>query len=423
MDANLKPAAKTVTGGRTITIAAGFGIAVLILSYAINGMDRVLFPLLLTDVRREYGVGLPEAGLLSTIFTLGMALAGLPTGYLMSRCSRKTVTLIGMLIYSAGTIVTVFSGGFADMIIYRAATGIGEAMQLTALLAIFSSYFSRNRAIGVGTLNYAYAFGAIIGPILGTGLLVHLGTWRAPMIAFGFLGFLVMLLVVIAVRPSLSEVDGSTFRELRAGGAPTLLNRNTILLAILSVLLGLGLYGYLGMYPTFLREQLHFAPTGIGRVMSAYGLGVLVSLATGWLGDRFSARVVLSSSFLFAAGVCALLFNGPASVVAQAAFSFVLGATFSGTIFVNLAGYSVKAVTDALAGRASGIFVTSLYASATVAGYLIGWLVRLSDWKSAADLQLVLLCVIAAVISLFVRSPPVSSTSQDGGGVSGWIKT
>src|ERR1700757_2546957 len=109
-----------------VLIAAG----VLILSYCVNAMDRTLFPLLLTDVRREYGLGLPEAGLLSTIFTLGMALAGIPTGYLMSQFSRKTVTQIGMLIYSAGTIVTVLSAGFADMIVYRAATGIGEAMQL-----------------------------------------------------------------------------------------------------------------------------------------------------------------------------------------------------------------------------------------------------------------------------------------------------
>jgi MFS family permease len=118
--------------------------------------------------------------------------------------------------------------------------------------------------------------------------------------------------------------------------------------------------------------------------------------------------MVLCVSFLLAAGVCALLFNGPGSFMAQLVFSFALGAIFSGTIFVNLAGYHVKVVTGELAGRASGIFVTTLYGSATAAGYLIGWLVRLSDWASAANLQLVLLCVIAAAISLLVRSSPVS---------------
>ncbi|KQY99417.1 MFS transporter [Pseudolabrys sp. Root1462] len=379
------------------------GAGVLILSYCVNAMDRTLFPLLLTDVRREYGLGLPEAGLLSTIFTLGMAVAGLPTGYLLSRYSRKAVIQIGMLIYSAGTIITIMSYGFSDMLVYRALTGVGEAMQLTALLAVFSSYFVRHRAVAVGALNYAYAFGAIIAPMLGTKLLVSYGSWHAPMIAFGVLGFALMILVAVLVRSWLSEATGEAQAHAALGGAATLQNRNTYVLTALSVVFGLGLYGYLGMYPTFLREQLHFAPSDIGRVMSSYGLGVLVSALAGWLGDRFSPRVVLSVSFLAAAVISAALFNGPAAVGTQAALSFCLGMAFSGTIFVNLAAYHVKAVRGELAGRASGVFVTSVYASATVAGYLIGWLVKLFGWSTAGDVQLAALCLLAAVLSLLVR--------------------
>ncbi len=262
----------------TITFAA-IAIGVLILSYAVNGMDRVLFPVLLTDVRHEYGFGLPEAGLLSTIFTLGMAIAGLPTGYLMSRYSRKTVTQIGIFIYSAGTLISVLAFGFADMLFYRAVTGIGEAMQLTALLAIFSSYFSRYRAAGLGTLNYAYAFGAIVGPSLGTSLMVAYGTWRAPMVTYGVLGFILMVVLAIVVRPWLSEVGGIKQEEQMTGGVLTLRNRNTMVLTALTVLFGLAIYGYLGMYPTFLREQLHFAPKDIGQVMSTYGLACWYPLA------------------------------------------------------------------------------------------------------------------------------------------------
>ena len=35
-------------------VFAKIGIAVLLLSYGINAMDRALFPMMLTDVRREY---------------------------------------------------------------------------------------------------------------------------------------------------------------------------------------------------------------------------------------------------------------------------------------------------------------------------------------------------------------------------------
>ncbi len=385
---------------------AAVSVGVLILSYVINAMDRTLFPLILTDVRKEFGFGLPEAGLLSTIFTLGMAVAGLPTGYLMSRYSRKTVMQIGMLIFSAGTVITVLAVGFTDMLVYRAVTGIGEAMQFTALLAAISSYFSSYRATGIGGLNCAYAIGAIVGPMLGTYLLVSYGTWRAPTIIFGVIGFVMMAVVAAVVRRWLSEANAAPKPGAGAtvGGAPTLYNLNTIVLTFLSILFGLALYGYLGMYPTFLREQLHFAPTDVGRVMSIYGLGVLASVGSGWIGDRFPAPSVMSFSFLLAAIICALLFNGPESFPIQAAFSFTLGVTFSGTIFVNLAGYHVKSVTGDLAGRASGLFITSIFGSATAAGYVIGWLAKLYGWTVAGNLQLVLLCVLAAAVSLVLRS-------------------
>jgi MFS transporter, DHA1 family, inner membrane transport protein len=388
--------------GRPGAVAAAVGV--LILSYCVNAMDRTLFPLIITDVRNEYGFGLPEAGLLSTIFTLGMAVAGLPTGYLMSRYSRKTVMQIGMLIFSAGTVVTVLAVGFGDMLVYRALTGVGEAMQFTALLATFSSYFSRYRATGVGALNYAYAAGAIGGPALGTYLLVAFGTWRAPMIVFGLMGFVAMAAVAAVVARSVSDAaPRPEAAKTTSGGAPTLFNFNTAVLTFLSLLFGLALYGYLGMYPTFLREQLHFAPTDVGRVLSTYGLGVLVSVGSGVIGDRFPAQHVMSLSFLLAAIICALLFNGPASFPLQAGFSFALGVAFSGTIFVNLAGYHVKSVTEDLAGRASGLFITSLYAAATAAGYSICWLARQAGWIVAANVQLVLLCIAGAAVSLTLR--------------------
>jgi DHA1 family inner membrane transport protein len=149
--------------------------------------------------------------------------------------------------------------------------------------------------------------------------------------------------------------------------------------------------------------------------MSIYGLGVLVSLFTGWLGDRFSPRLVLGLSFLLASAIAALLFNGPADFATQAALSFVLGATFSGTIFVNLAAYHVKSVAASLAGRASGLFVSCVYGSATVAGYVIGWIVGLAGWTVAGNIQLVALCLVGAVVALALRPEQMSRPVKQAG--------
>ena len=81
---------------------------VLLASYAINAMDRQLFPLVAPEVRREFGFSLAGIGLLSTVFTLGMAVAGAPTGFLLARFSRKAVLQTGIALFSAGTAVSAF---------------------------------------------------------------------------------------------------------------------------------------------------------------------------------------------------------------------------------------------------------------------------------------------------------------------------
>ncbi len=384
--------------------AALFGIAVLIVSYAVNAMDRALFPLILPEVAREYRFALPEAGLMSTVFTVGMAVSGMPAGYLMSRFAPKSVAQAGLLIFSAATIVTVYASGFSDMLAFRALTGVGEAMQLTALLAIVSGHFAQFRGAAVGALNCSFGAGAILGPLLGAALLTASGSWRVPMIGFGLIGFALMALVALAARDvARAPAALGPKRAVTAGGEQHLLNRNTVLLVLLSCLAGLAIFGFLGMYPTYLRRQLHFSAGDAGGIMSIYGLGVLVSVGGGWLGDRFEMRLVLGLSFLVAALIGFLLFNGPADFAVQAALAFAFGVIFSGAIYVNLAACHVKALQQALSGRASGVFVTSFYAAASVAGYAIGWLAATFGWAVAGDLQLCASCLVAVLLVLALK--------------------
>ena len=377
--------------------------AVLVGSYVINAMDRQLFPLIAPDVRREYGFSLAGVGLLSTVFTLGMALAGVPTGVLLARLSRRAVLQTGIALFSAGTALTVVSRGFPDMLVYRTVTGIGEAMQLTVLLAIAANYFAGHRAAALGAVNFAFAIGAIAGPVLGGALLGAYGSWHVPMVVFGALGFAAMAVIAVGVDPSSTERDAPAAMHAADGGATTLVNRNTILLTGMSLLGGLVIYGYLGLYPTFLREGLGYPPTMAGSVMSLYGLGALMSIAGGWIGDRGSSRLVLSATFLIAAVLGYLLFNGSTSYYWQAALSFAWGVVVSGVVYVNLAGYHVKAVRRHLAGRASGVFVTSLYVSAAFAGYLMGWIADRAGWGPAGTIQISLCSLVGAVLALALR--------------------
>lgn len=386
--------------------------SILLVSYAINAMDRQLFPLLASDVRREYGFSLSTSGLLATVFTLGMALAGLPTGYVLARFTRKATIEIGIAIFSVGTALTAAAHGFADMLFYRTATGIGEAMQLTALLAAVSGYFPRSRGAAAGTINFTYGLGAIIGPFAAAMLLGAWKTWRAPMIVFGALGFVALVVISLAVRPWLTESTNGRGSRAVETGAFTLRNRNSVILTLMSLIGGMIIYGYLGMYPTYLREHLAYSPGVAGRVLSAYGIGALASIGGGWLGDRFSPRVVMSNTFLAAAVLGYLLFNGIPAIGAQATLSFAWGLVVSGILYVNLAGYHVKVVRSGLAGTASGVFVTSLYGSAAISGYSIGWLANHSGWMMAGVIQISLLSAIGALLAIFLQSDSTATSKE-----------
>src|SRR5947207_5915436 len=176
-------------------------------SYVINAMDRQLFPMLVPEVRRHYGFSLADVGLLSTVFTFGMAVAGMPTAYLLARFSRKTVLQLGIAVFSACTALTVVASGFSDMLIYRAATGIGEAMQLTILLAIAANYFMNHRAAAVGSVNFSYGIGAIISPVLGGSLLGVYQSWQVPLMIFALLGFIAIVAIALMVRPWFTESE------------------------------------------------------------------------------------------------------------------------------------------------------------------------------------------------------------------------
>ena len=344
---------------------------VLLASYAVNAADRQLFPLLAHDVRAQYGFSLSDTGLLTTIFTLGLAVAGLPTGFLLARFSRKTVLLLlGLESFPRERRSRFWRRGFPDMLVYLAATGIGEAMQLTVMIAIAANYFVGYRAAAIGSMNVFFGLGAFSGPILGGILLTRYRTWHVPMIAFGILGYMMIALIAF---DGAALVQRDPPRRRCAHGS----SRGADALELE--------YDYLDDPERDRRPRavwLHGHVPDLfagGAALHAEGGGVRHQLLRGGSAD-FHRRRVAGRPF-FAAGrgelrvfsaslasdTCA--FTDRRRYFARAILAFAYGAIGSGTIYVNLAAYHVKAVRSSLSSRASGMFVTSLYAAAAAAGY------------------------------------------------------
>ncbi|WP_186831959.1 MFS transporter [Streptomyces sp. ISID311] len=383
-----------------------FGI--LLLAYVVNAMNKVIFPVLIGDVRSDYGFSLEQAGFQSTIFALGIGLAGIPGGYLLTHLRRRTVIIIGTLTFSAATLATTFAFGFWDMLVWQTVAGIGESLQLTALLAIAAASFARRPSTAVGSVNVAFGVGAIVGPALGGHMLASFGTWRAPMATLAVCGFVAVAAVTVLVRPRFTE-PGSTGPA--GPGEPTapvpeagrLINHNTVVLSVVGVLAGLVGFGYIGMYPSFLQEHLGYSAARSGIVVGVSGVGALFSAFGGLLGDRMNPRTLLTCAYGITAAAGAALFAGPASFAWQLVWSLVFGLAFNAVVFVNVSTILIKSVTPDLCAKASGLFVTSLFVPAAFAGYLFSWLVGTSGWSQAGLIQIVGGSLIATALSALLR--------------------
>ena len=395
-------------------VALGMWI-VLLLSYIINTMDRQVFSVLATDVRASLDLTVPQVGLAATIFTLGMGLGGIPTAYLMTRMTRINIVYIGIFTFSAATALVAFSQGIADLLVYRFVSGIGEAMQLAALLAIGATYFANHRAIATSSVLFTFGIGAILGPNLGAALLDSYG-WRVPLITFGLAAVPILILIMFVTRSWFTEYSpAEQLEEQEASqasgtdavpvdlGADRMTDSEPVLLALATALAGLAIYGYLGLYPTFLREQVGFTAGDAGVAVSAYGLGAMLALIGGWMGDRFDYFMVLFGALVVAGISGYFLFTHIESLAIQVALSFVFGASISGFVYGNLSAGIIKSMKRDLVGKASGLFVVSLYLPAAFAGLVMAELAEAYSWSAAGAIQITGLCVAAGILALFTR--------------------
>jgi MFS family permease len=400
--------------GRLTKYVAITNLVVLAGSYVVNAMDRQVFSVLLPGIRAEYGFNLAQGGLLATIFTLGIGVAGLPTGYLLDRLSRKAVVVVGILIYSAFTVFTALAVGFWDMFTYRALSGVGEAMQNAALFSAVGAYFFANRALALGSLNFAYGLGGFLGPLLGAKMAGAAG-WRTPFWVYGMIGVGFVLLIIVVIRKSFTEkeeVAGDVGTRPSVDHVPArLYNRNILMLALTAVVVGISMYGYIGLYPTFLVSHVGLPKDQAALAASMFGLGALLGIPAGWLGDRLNQRNVMIVSLLAGSVVGYLLFNGPTTAGPQYVLSFAEGAIASGFLFVNIYSSMQRAVRPQMIGRASGLYVASFYVPAAFAGYLFSALVGATGWGGAGVWQLTVLPLIGVVALLFVDVRQFSTAS------------
>lgn len=393
--------------GEKKTALAMFGLLLLI--YVLMVADRFLISMLAVDIRGSLGLTVRDSITLATMFTLGLGISGIPAGQLIQKYSRKSVVLAGLILLSSSTLLFTQAVGFKSMFAFIVVQGVGMGFLATSLFSLSTSYFHKSRAAALGIVNLSFGLGSIFGHWIPGVLRDHYYetyqdlAWHMPMYIFGAVGVGLVVAVFIFIKPWFSEVQAPKKVIQDSGGADSWNNFNTKLLILMSALYGMVIYGYLGSYPSFLRTVAGLSASQVGAAVLWFGIGGLTSYYGGKLGDKFTTKSVLFVSSLILAVVTLFLYNENHSEFVYKLLATGVGIFGAAIVYTNLAGGHVKSLKRSLTGKGSGLFVTSVYGGAAIAGLCMGTLIENYGWAAAGQVQISGLCVVIAVLALFIR--------------------
>jgi DHA1 family inner membrane transport protein len=402
----------TGLGGEKKVALAMFGLLLLI--YVLMVADRFLISMLAVDIRGSLGLTVRDSITLATMFTLGLGISGVPAGHLIQKYSRKSVVLAGLILLSVSTLLFTQAVGFKSMFVFIVIQGVGMGCLATSLFSLSTSYFHKNRTAALGIVNLSFGLGSIFGHwipgVLRDSYYETLGdsAWQAPMYIFGAIGLALVVAVFLFIKPWFSEVQAPKKSIQDSGGADSWNNFNTKLLILMSGLYGMVIYGYLGSYPSFLRTVVELSATQVGSVVLWFGIGGLTSYYGGKLGDKFTTKSVLFVSCLLLGGVTLFLYNENHSEFVYRLLATGVGVFGAAVVYTNLAGGHVKSLKRSMTGKGAGLFVTSVYGGAAIAGLCMGTLIENYGWAFAGQVQISGLCAVIAVLALFIRESEFS---------------
>ncbi|MGK8486345.1 DHA2 family efflux MFS transporter permease subunit [Nocardia asiatica] len=151
------------------------GLAALCFAELLVFVDNTIVNVALPTIATDLGAGTSGLQMVVDVYTLVFAGLLLTGGYLGDRFGRKSVLLLGIVGFTAVSVLAAISNDLGQLIAARAGLGLFAALVFPATLAIAVIMFDdlRERAIAVACWATVAGIAAAIGPVIGGWLLQH----------------------------------------------------------------------------------------------------------------------------------------------------------------------------------------------------------------------------------------------------------
>lgn len=173
-------------------------LAVLVLVYIFNFVDRNILSILAEDIKADLGATDAQIGFLyGTVFALFYAVFGIPLARFADVWVRRSLISGGLVFWSIMTALSGTARSFPALAAYRVGVGIGEASASPAAYSMLSDYYPpRQRATVIAIYSAGVYIGAGIGLFLGGYILEYWATTYPIDPPFGLKGWQVAFMVV-----------------------------------------------------------------------------------------------------------------------------------------------------------------------------------------------------------------------------------
>ncbi len=280
--------------------------ALTVAAYAIGTTEFVIVGLLPT-VANDLNIDLPLAGLIVSVYALGVTFGAPVLTALTGRLDRKLLLLGLMALFILGNTMAALSPGYAPLLVARVLSAFAHGVFFSVGSTIAADLVPENkRASAIAMMFMGLTVAIVTGVPLGT-LIGQTFGWRATFAAVAGLGVIAFAGLWMLLPTNLKKAPAATIGEqVKVLGSGRLL-----------IVFAMTALGYGGTFVTFtflasiLEQVTGFQASAVSLILVLYGIAIAIgNIAGGRLANRdpikalawlFTAQAVVLAIFSFTA--------------------------------------------------------------------------------------------------------------------------
>lgn len=348
-------------------------LALTLSAFAIGTTEFVIVGLIPT-IASDLGVSLPSAGLLVSLYALGVAVGAPLLTALTGRVPRKRLLLALMALFTLGNLLAWQAPGYESLILARIVTGLAHGVFFSIGSTIATGLVSKEKAASAIAIMFTGLTVALVtGVPLGTFIGQQFG-WRETFLAVSALGVIAFLGSLVFVPADIPHSKpASLLQQLRVLKTPRLL----LVYAMTAIGYGGSFIAFTFLAP-ILQEITGFSAGSVGLVLLVYGVSVAVgNLWGGKLADRRGPIGALLIIFALLAAVLFVFTFTAATPWLALATVLVWGAVAFGNVpglqvyVVRQAEHHTPGAVDVASGLNIAAFNLGIAGGAWIGGHIV----------------------------------------------------